>query len=31
MVEANIGSRLTLTILRGDKLVTVDVIPVELA
>src|ERR1700724_3085504 len=26
MVEANIGSRLTLTILRGDKLVTVDVI-----
>jgi S1-C subfamily serine protease len=31
MVEANIGSRVALTILRGDKLVTVEVIPVELA
>lgn len=31
MVEAQIGSRLTLTILRADKLVTLDVIPVELA
>jgi S1-C subfamily serine protease len=31
MVEAHIGSRLTLTILRGDRLVTLEVIPVELA
>jgi S1-C subfamily serine protease len=31
MVEARIGSRLTLTILRGDKLVTLEVVPVELA
>src|ERR1700730_8108898 len=31
MVEARIGSKLPLTVLRGDKLVTVDVIPVELA
>jgi S1-C subfamily serine protease len=31
MVEARIGARLALTILRGDKLVTVDVVPVELA
>jgi S1-C subfamily serine protease len=31
MVEAHIGSRLTLTILRGDHLVTLDVVPVELA
>jgi S1-C subfamily serine protease len=31
MVEANIGDRVALTILRGDKLVTVGVIPVELA
>ncbi len=31
MVEARIGSRLTLTILRGDKLVSLEVVPVELA
>ena len=31
MVEARIGARLGLTILRGDKLVTVEVVPVELA
>jgi S1-C subfamily serine protease len=31
MVEANIGTRVALTILRGDKLVTVEVVPVELA
>src|SRR6266851_2178696 len=31
MVEARIGVRLPLTILRADKLVTVDVVPVELA
>ncbi len=31
MVEAKIGSRLPLTILRSDKLVTVEVVPVELA
>jgi len=31
MVEAQIGSRLALTILRSDKLVTVEVVPVELA
>jgi S1-C subfamily serine protease len=31
MVEARIGSKLTLTVLRGEKLVTVDVVPVELA
>jgi len=31
MVEAQIGVRLPLTILRADKLVTVDVVPVELA
>ena len=31
MVEARIGARLALTILRGDKLVTVEVVPVELA
>jgi len=31
MVEAHIGSRLTLTILRGDRLVSLEVIPVELA
>jgi S1-C subfamily serine protease len=30
MVEARIGARLPLTILRGDKLVTVEVVPVEL-
>src|SRR5487761_639662 len=31
MVEAQIGSRLTLTILRSDHLVTLEVVPVELA
>jgi len=31
MVEAQIGSKLGLSILRGGKLVTVDVVPVELA
>jgi S1-C subfamily serine protease len=31
MVEAQIGAKLPLTVLRGDKLVTVDVVPVELA
>jgi S1-C subfamily serine protease len=31
MVEAQIGTRLPLTVLRGDKLVTVEVVPVELA
>jgi S1-C subfamily serine protease len=31
MVEANIGARVAVTILRGDKLVTVEVVPVELA
>jgi S1-C subfamily serine protease len=30
MVEARIGSRLPLTVLRGDRLVTVDVVPAEL-
>jgi S1-C subfamily serine protease len=31
MVEAQIGSRLPLTVLRSDKLVTIEVVPVELA
>jgi S1-C subfamily serine protease len=31
MVEARIGARLALTILRGGKLVTVEVVPMELA
>ena len=31
MVEAQIGSKLALSILRGGKLVTVDVVPVELS
>jgi S1-C subfamily serine protease len=31
MVEAQIGSKLALTILRSDKLVTVEVVPVELS
>jgi S1-C subfamily serine protease len=31
MVEARIGAKLALTILRGDKLVTLEVVPVELA
>jgi S1-C subfamily serine protease len=30
MVEARIGSRLTLVVVRGDKLVSVDVVPAEL-
>jgi S1-C subfamily serine protease len=31
MVEAQIGAKLPLTVLRSDKLVTVEVVPVELA
>jgi len=31
MVETRIGSRLALSILRGDRLITLDVVPVELA
>src|SRR5437660_6471329 len=31
MVEARIGARLALTILRGEKLVTIEVVPIELA
>ena len=31
MVEAHIGAKLALTVLRGGKLVTVEVVPVELA
>ena len=31
MVEAHIGARVALTILRGDKLVNVDIVPVELS
>jgi S1-C subfamily serine protease len=30
MVEARIGSKLPLTVLRGDRMVTVDVVPAEL-
>ncbi|TMC36382.1 MAG: PDZ domain-containing protein, partial [Chloroflexi bacterium] len=30
MVEAQIGSRITLTVLRGEQLIKLDVIPVEL-
>jgi len=30
MVETSIGSKLTLTVLRGDQLVNLDVIPIEL-
>jgi S1-C subfamily serine protease len=30
MVEAHIGSKLALTVLRGDRLVTLEVVPVEL-
>jgi hypothetical protein len=30
MVEARIGSKLPVAILRGDKLMTVQVVPVEL-
>ena len=31
MVEARIGSKLALSVLRGDKLITLEVVPVELA
>jgi S1-C subfamily serine protease len=31
MVETSIGSKLALTILRGDHMVTLDIVPVELA
>src|SRR5579859_811030 len=31
MVEAHIGSKVTLTVLRGEKLVAVEVVPAELA
>src|SRR5450759_2508695 len=31
MLEARIGSKLPLTVLRGDQLLTLDVVPVELA
>jgi S1-C subfamily serine protease len=31
MVEARIGSKLALDILRGDKLITLEVVPIELA
>ena len=31
MVEARIGSKLALSVLRGDKMVTLEVVPVELA
>src|SRR5437763_658120 len=31
MVEAKIGARLPLTVIRGDNLITLDVIPVELS
>ena len=31
MVEAKIGSKLTLTVLRGDRLTDLDVVPVELS
>ncbi len=31
MVEAHIGSKITLTVLRADKLVNVEVVPVELS
>jgi len=30
MVETTIGTKLTLTVLRGDQLVDLDVVPVEL-
>jgi hypothetical protein len=30
MVEATIGGKLTLTVLRGDQLVNLDVVPSEL-
>ncbi len=31
MVEARIGSKLALDILRGDRLITLEVVPIELA
>jgi hypothetical protein len=31
MVEARIGSKIALSVLRGDHLITLDVVPVELA
>jgi hypothetical protein len=31
MVETRIGSKLTLSVLRADHLVTLEVVPVELA
>jgi S1-C subfamily serine protease len=31
MVEAHIGAKIALIVLRGGKLVTVEVVPVELA
>jgi S1-C subfamily serine protease len=31
MVEAHIGSKIALSVLRGDQLITLDVVPVELA
>jgi hypothetical protein len=31
MVEAHIGSRLALSVLRADHLITLEVVPVELA
>jgi hypothetical protein len=31
MVEAQIGSKVALSILRGDHLITLDAVPVELA
>jgi S1-C subfamily serine protease len=30
MVETSIGAKLSLTVLRGDKLITLEVVPVEL-
>jgi S1-C subfamily serine protease len=31
MVEASIGSKLALTVLRGDHLITLEVVPIELS
>jgi len=31
MVEAQIGSKLALTVMRSDKLVTIEIVPVELS
>ena len=30
MVEARIGARILLTVLRGDELINLDVVPIEL-